>query len=97
MLTVDETGMVWLIEVKFNFSLESGTQVWHSQLARYRKALMTMGWQEIVRYTHRFLTGFEQTKPQISLRTDAGSLDECIAEWLVAVQADAVAGGTIVS
>lgn len=65
LMTVDETGMVWLIEVKFNFSLESGTQVWHGQLARYRNALMTMSWQEIVRYTHRFLTGFEQTKPQL--------------------------------
>lgn len=97
LLTVDETGMVWLIEVKFNFSLESGAQVWHNQLARYRRALMTMRWQEIVRYTHRFLTGFEQTKPQLSLRTDAVSLDECIAEWLVAVEADAAPGGSIVS
>ncbi|RUW94409.1 hypothetical protein [Mesorhizobium sp. M7A.F.Ca.US.010.02.1.1] len=97
LLTVDEIGMVWLIEVKFNFSLESGTQVWHGQLARYRKALMTMSWQEIVRYTHRFLTGFEQTKPQLLLRRDAVSLDECIVEWLVAVQADAVSGVSIVS
>ncbi|MCH4560972.1 hypothetical protein [Mesorhizobium jarvisii] len=97
LMTVDETGMVWLIEVKFNFSLESGTQVWHGQLARYRKALMTMSWQEIVRYTHRFLTGFEQTKPQLSLQTKAVSLDECIGEWLDAVQADAVPGVSIVS
>ncbi|MDG4898168.1 hypothetical protein P9272_32020 [Mesorhizobium sp. WSM4976] len=97
LLTVDETGMVWLIEVKFNFSLESGTQVWHGQLARYRKALMTMSWQEIVRYTHRFLTGFEQTKPQLLLSRDVVSLDECIVEWLVAVQADAVSAVSIVS
>lgn len=97
LMTVDEMGMVWLIEVKFNFSLESGTQVWLGQLARYRKALMTMSWQEIVRYTHRFLTGFEQTKPQLSLRTEAGSLHEYIGEWLVAVQADAVPRGSIVS
>lgn len=97
LLTVDETGMVWLIEVKFNFSLESGTQVWHGQLARYRRALMTMSWQDIVRYTHRFLTGFEQTKPQLSLRAGAASLDECIAEWLVSVEAGAVPGALIVS
>lgn len=97
LLTVDETGMVWLIEVKFNFSLEHGTQVWHGQLARYRKALMTMSWREIVRYTHRFLTGFEQTKPQLTLRTDAVSLEECIAEWLVAVRADTAPGLSIVS
>ncbi|MER8882989.1 hypothetical protein [Mesorhizobium sp. M0816] len=97
MLTVDQTGMVWLIEVKFNFSLESGAQVWHGQLARYRKALRTMSWQEIVRYTHRFLTGFEQTKPQLSLRRDAVSLDECVVEWLAAVEANAVPGVSIVS
>ncbi|BCH05055.1 hypothetical protein MesoLj131b_70540 (plasmid) [Mesorhizobium sp. 131-2-5] len=89
--------MVWLIEVKFNFSLESGRQVWHGQLARYRKALMTMSWQEIVRYTHRFLTGFEQTKPQLSLRAEAVSLEECIVEWLAAVKADAAPGGSIAS
>ncbi len=96
-MTVDETGMVWLIEVKFNFSLESGTQVWHGQLARYRNALMTMSWQEIVRYTHRFLTGFEQTKPQLPLRKNAGSLDECIGEWLVAAEAEAAPDGSIAS
>lgn len=97
LLTVDCTGVVWLIEVKFNFSQESGARVWHDQLTRYRKALMTMSWQEIVRYTHRFLTGFEKTKPQLSFRTDARSLEECIVDWLAANNADAVPGASIVS
>lgn len=97
LLTVDCTGMVWLIEVKFNFSQESGVRVWKDQLTRYRKALMTMPWQEIVRYTHRFLTGFEKTKPQLLLRPDARSLEECIVDWLAASNADAVPGALIVS
>ncbi|ASQ15032.1 hypothetical protein CDO22_34555 (plasmid) [Sinorhizobium meliloti] len=97
LLTVDCTGVVWLIEVKFNFSKESGARVWHDQLTRYRKALMTMSWQEIVRYTHGFLTGFEKTKPQLSFRTDARSLEECIVDWLATSNADAVPGASIVS
>jgi hypothetical protein len=97
LLTVDHTGMVWLIEVKFNFSLESGVQVWHNQLARYRKALMTMEWRQIVAYTHQFLLGNENTKPQLALRLDALSLEECIADWLVAIKIDPAQSAIIIS
>lgn len=97
LLTVDQTGMVWLIEVKFNFSVETGAQVWRGQMARYRSALMRMPWHEIVRYSHKFLTGFEGTKPQLPFPVGATSLGECVVEWLATLNADTSLSELIVS
>jgi len=82
LLTVDQSGLVWLIEVKFNYSLETGERVWRNQLVRYRSALMSMQWHDIVRYTRKFLLRREKILPQLVHLPDTSSLDRCLAQWL---------------
>lgn len=84
LLTVDTAGLVWLIEVKFNHSPESGHRVWHDQLVRYRRAMMTMPWAEVMNYTRAFMLGQERTAPQTKHAVGTQDLESCLAETLAA-------------
>lgn len=88
LLTVDTSALVWLIEVKFNHSSESGHRVWHDQLARYRRAIMAMPWAEVVNYTRAFMLGRERTVPQTEHAASTQDLETCLAETLAAAGRD---------
>ena len=84
LLIVDTEGLVWLVEVKFNHSPESGRRVWHEQLTRYRRSIMTMHWTDIMTYTRAFMLGKERTAPQTKHASNTQDLESCIARTLVA-------------
>jgi hypothetical protein len=56
LLTVDECGQAWIVEVKLWGSSELNADIWH-QLRRYREGLAAMEWDDIHCYVDRFLLG----------------------------------------
>lgn len=80
-LTVDESGYVWLIEAKLGDSAELNYHVW-GQLCRYRKALMSMDWDKIHRYIKSFIRAKEKTIPQYGINFQyCNDLVEVIKNW----------------
>lgn len=79
-LTVDEAGLVWLIEAKFDNNRELGRPVWE-QLARYRKAVAAMSWQQLLHYTEAFLKGREKSKPQLCVPPTTASFEAVLDLW----------------
>ena len=80
-LTVDEEGMVWLIEAKFGNTSERGKFVWGSQLRRYKGAIARMKWQDILPYSARFLRGLEKVKPSINFPTKVQTFSNILELW----------------
>lgn len=80
LLTVDEEGMVWLIEAKFGSNPEHGPFAWE-QLGRYRDAIANMTWQKILHYAEAFLKGKEGTSPCISTGRDTKSFEHVLENW----------------
>lgn len=81
LLTVDEKGNVWLIEVKFGYNSELSRFVWENQLKRYKRAIESMSYQRLLRYTKEFLKGRELTKPTDVVSLQAESIVEALAAW----------------
>jgi hypothetical protein len=81
LFTVDEDGMVWLIEVKFKYTSEKGQFVWSNQLRRYKRAINNMEWQEVLRYTAKFLRGKEKTKPAIRIPASVTTFTQVLQIW----------------
>jgi hypothetical protein len=80
LLTVDEEGLVWLIEVKFGYTSDLTRFVW-GQLARYKQAVGAMSWQRFVQYSEAFLKGRECTKPTDTVSNQALSFAQAIETW----------------
>ncbi|NCC60091.1 MAG: hypothetical protein EOM12_03945 [Verrucomicrobiae bacterium] len=80
LITVDESGMTWIIEVKVWDSAELNREVWQ-QLLRYRDGLMAMSWNDIHGYCDRFLMGEGTIKPAASLSSDSRNLVDAFRAW----------------
>ena len=81
LLLADESGMAWLIEVKFDRTSEGGEFVWGSQLARYKDAIGRMPWQELLRYSAKFLRGLEKTKPAYEFPVTVKAFTDVLSIW----------------
>ncbi len=81
LFTVDERGVVWLIEAKFGYNPELSRFVWERQLLRYRTAIARMSWQRLLHSCETFLKGREATRPVLVLPPNAGSFLDAIAIW----------------
>lgn len=80
LLTVDEEGLVWLIEAKFGSNPEHRQFVW-GQIGRYRDAVAAMSWQKLLHYAEAFLMGREGTKPSDPIGRGAQSFEQVLANW----------------
>lgn len=81
LFTVDEEGMVWLIEAKFDKTFERGEFVWGNQLARYRNAIAKMEWQDILIYVRKFLRWGEKTKPGFQIPESTETFARVLELW----------------
>ena len=81
LVLADEEGMVWVIEVKFNRTSELGSFVWNNQLTRYKNAINSIKWDEIIIYTRSFLAGREKVKPQLDFGSSINSFTDILTLW----------------
>jgi hypothetical protein len=81
LFTVDEEGMVWLVEVKFDKTSERGQFVWESQLARYRSAIHKMEWHDVLSYVRKFLRWGEKTKPNFEIPASTQTFVQVLELW----------------
>ena len=81
LLSVDEEGSVWLIELKFDRTFELGQFVWDCQLRRYKEAIERMNWTEILPYVAKFLRGKEKTRPSVISPSSAITLTDVLGAW----------------
>lgn len=79
-LTVNELGQVWIIEVKLATSAELNAGVW-GQLIRYRDSVMKMAWRDIHAYLDRFLEGEGRVLPIASRFAGCHDLEQIIGRW----------------
>ena len=79
-LTLDEQGRTWIIEVKLATSAELNADVW-KQLIRYRNGLKAMPWSAIHNYIDRFLDGQGVVKPYSTRFNNQSNLSQIIATW----------------
>jgi hypothetical protein len=107
LLTLDETGRCWIIEVKLSTNTELSAGVW-DQLIRYRNAAQTMSWPDIQNYADRYLDGEGRVKPASPHFAQQMNLVEVVKRWqemlgrtlvpaedLVAAVATSLAQGTV--
>jgi hypothetical protein len=85
LMTVDEAGMVWLIEAKFDATCEKGDFVWGNQLLRYKAAIDQMAWHEVLNYVAKFLRGREKTKPQILFPESVKKFTDVLEIWQASI------------
>ena len=86
LVTIDEHGMVWLIEAKVAGNTELGPLIW-GQLARYRIALMTMPIAATHRYCRSYLRGHQRSEegerclPHPNIFSNCDSIEEVFEKW----------------
>jgi hypothetical protein len=82
LLTVDEDGLVWIIEAKLRGNTELNPNLWERQPVRYRDGLMSLGWDHIHGHTYRFIAGNGAVSPYLGKEfCQSGDLRSAIAVW----------------
>jgi hypothetical protein len=96
LLTVDELGLTWIIEVKLATSAELNARVWE-QLIRYRDGLKSMEWKAIHQYLDRFLGGEGTVKPISTRFKGQPSLSHVIGAWQSLLHRELISANEIVA
>jgi hypothetical protein len=80
LLTIDEEGMVWVLEAKLWNNTELNRGIWN-QLGRYRQGLMSTDWNTIHRYSRSFIRGKRPNKPRFPQFQGCEDLIQVLRVW----------------
>lgn len=82
LFTVDEVGVVWLIEAKCGFNPQLGPAIWRDQIERYQEGVKKTSLKRLIGLNKSFLQGKRVMKPKdLSLGHNTSALVEVLSRW----------------